>query len=233
MKWFLIVLLIYLILYFWANHLKVFILDSNIPGPTILIVGGTHGNEPAGALAIEKLLDSGFKPFKGRIICIPRANRLGLALYTRWLPHRLWNRDLNRNYPREDGQIPLEPISGKICQYAETADFIIDLHEGWGYHLLTPESLGSGVYPGNTKYAIQISYRLADHLNQEITIPHKKFTVGLDNHPELNSLRSYCVLKGKNYILLETTGQYDIQPIEIRVAQQYKSIQFIIDTILS
>lgn len=220
-----IVLILYVIIHIWADNVQIIQLDSGIPGPTVLIVGGTHGNEPAGTIAIEGL---DIKPKNGKVILVPRANKLGLLLNTRWLPHRFINTDLNRNYPREEGEIPLEMISAKICKLADSADFIIDLHEGWGYTRLDSASLGSGLYPGNTREAIDISYRAVDKLNEMIDVPYKKFVVGLNNHPELNSLRSYCVLLGKHYILIETTGQNGIQPIDIRVHQH----QFIIYSVL-
>jgi len=222
---FTISIITYCIIYYWANDITIQELDTHIPGPNVLIVGGTHGNEPAGTFAIENL---NFELKRGKIIMVPRANKLGLLLNTRYLPHKLLNRDLNRNYPREEGEFPLDFISSKICNLAKKADFIIDLHEGWGYNLLTPESLGSGVYPGNTKEAIVLAHNTVDKLNESISIPYKKFVVGLNNHPELKSLRNYCVLNNKNYILVETTGQNDIQPLHIRVQQH----QFIIYSVL-
>lgn len=50
----LIILLIIIILYitfftkYICNNLDYYIYDSQKPGPTIMILGGTHGNEPAG-----------------------------------------------------------------------------------------------------------------------------------------------------------------------------------------
>jgi predicted deacylase len=213
----LILLIIYIILFNWANNIYIHTINSHIQGPVLLIVGSTHGNEPAGTVCLEKLIHTGLHLKKGKIICIPRPNKLGYLLNMRCLPHRINNRDLNRNYPRQNGEEPKETICNKICQIAYNhADFILDLHEGWGFHKINNNSLGSGIYPGDTHRAIGISYRIADIINLQINNPYKKFTVGLNNHPELNSLRSFANYIKKDYILIETTGQNNIQPIEIR-----------------
>ena len=50
-----------------------------------------------------------------------------------------------------------------------------------------------------------------------------------NNHPELNSLRSFCVLHNRNYILVETTGQNDIQPLDVRVQQHLDVINYLLN----
>ena len=213
-----LIVLVYCLIYYWANDIQIHVIGSGVPGPTILMIGGTHGNEPAGSVALNQLIGQ-VKVKRGRLIIVPCANKLGLLLNTRWLPHRIWYRDLNRNYPRISGEIPLEPISQKISQLALQADFILDLHEGWGYHRIQPDSMGSGIYPGDTKLSLEVATKLANHLNKNINADYKKFVVGYNNHPELNSLRSFCVLHNRNYILVETTGQNNIQPLDVRVPQ--------------
>jgi predicted deacylase len=225
----LILLIIYYIIFYWANNIDIHTIDSHIHGPVVLIVGSSHGNEPAGTVCIETLLATNLKLKKGKIICIPRPNKLGYLFNMRCLPHRINNRDLNRNYPRNNDELPKETICNTICQLAYNhANFILDLHEGWGYHKINNNSLGSGIYPGDTHNAISFSYRIADKLNLQINNPNKKFIVGLNNHPELNSLRSFCNYIKRDYLLVETTGQNNIQPIEIRRDQMLSIINHLL-----
>ena len=111
---------------------------------------------------------------------------------------------------------------------ADKSDFIVDLHEGWGFHRIQPNSLGSGIYPGDTHNSISLSYHIAKQINTEINDPNKKFVVGLNSHPELASLRSYCNMINRDYILVETTGQKDIQPIQIRTNQMLTLIDCVL-----
>ena len=52
---------------------KVYILDSGVPGGTLLVVGGTHADETAGTAAALALVERA-TPTAGRIIVVPRAN---------------------------------------------------------------------------------------------------------------------------------------------------------------
>ena len=55
--------------------------DSGMDGPVVLVTGGIHGNEPAGARAAEQIRHWPLK--KGRLIVVPRANIPGLKAGTR------------------------------------------------------------------------------------------------------------------------------------------------------
>lgn len=52
---------------------RVYTLDSGEPGATVVIVGGTHGNEIAGVMAATILVEKG-QPQTGRLIVIPHGN---------------------------------------------------------------------------------------------------------------------------------------------------------------
>jgi len=224
-----LLLVFYILVYTWANRIDVVVLNSNQVGPTVLVVGSTHGNEPAGTVSIEHIISNRlFSLQRGQLILIPRPNKLGYLLNTRCLPYRIIHTDLNRNYPRKKNENPKESISFKICELAKKADLIIDLHEGWGFHRMTPTSLGSGIYPGDTRFAIRLAYHAADAVNCSIRDQKKQFVVGLNNHPELHSLRSFCNLINKHYILVETTGQNNIQPIHTRRNQMLHIIRIVL-----
>ena len=61
-----------------------YIVTSDKSGPTVLITGGVHGNEPAGAYAAEQVRHWPIN--KGRLIVIPRCNVPGLAANKRGMP---------------------------------------------------------------------------------------------------------------------------------------------------
>ena len=41
--------------------------DSGAAGPHVMIMALTHGNEVSGAIAVDKLLQAGLRPLKGRV----------------------------------------------------------------------------------------------------------------------------------------------------------------------
>ena len=56
----------------------VYILDSGKPGGTCLILGGTHGNEPAGIIAAVLVVEHAVAQ-SGRIFVLPHANRSAMT----------------------------------------------------------------------------------------------------------------------------------------------------------
>ena len=52
----------------------VYVLDSGKPGATGLILGGTHGNEPAGYMTAILIVENAV-PASGRLLVVPHANR--------------------------------------------------------------------------------------------------------------------------------------------------------------
>lgn len=61
-----------------AGDTKVYLLDSGRPGGTIVILGGTHPNEPSGLITAVLLIENA-RPTQGRLIVIPQANASGFT----------------------------------------------------------------------------------------------------------------------------------------------------------
>lgn len=57
-----------------SNNSNVYIIDSGKPGGTIMVLGGTHPEEPASNISTELLLENA-KLDKGRLIIVNRSNR--------------------------------------------------------------------------------------------------------------------------------------------------------------
>jgi len=222
------------IYYNYCNKLDIYTFDSGIKGPVFVAVGGTHGNEPAGYYALTKIKnffeDGTLTLKKGKVIIIPCLNKCGTQLGVRWLPQelfhlRLFNSDLNRNYPKDKNEEGSCPLSTEIINIIKSADFVLDLHEGFSYQRINKDSMGNGIYPGNTKLAKTIASTLAEKINElfEDDEENKKFD-SIEGWPNVEgSLRNFCDTNKNirnsdiNYILVETAGQDDIEPIEKRV----------------
>jgi hypothetical protein len=57
---------------------EVYVLDSGRPGATALILGGTHGNEPAGFMAAILVVENAVSQ-AGRLLVVPHANRSAMT----------------------------------------------------------------------------------------------------------------------------------------------------------
>lgn len=213
------------------NSIDPIIIDSGNPGPVLLMIGGTHGNEPAGTIGLEKFISANVHLTRGKIIIVPRVNKIGLELGLRYGFNGFVPIDYNRNYPtslQKSFSNSNSNINSQIINLVNKSDFILDIHEGWGWNIVNPESLSSGIYPSDTIESKSIGLTIVKRINQTIIDNKKKFTFSAKHEEIDGTLGVYCKNTNKNYLLVEITGQNDIQPIELRVNQ----VIFIINILL-
>lgn len=184
--------------------------------PVVYIQGSVHGNEPAGTETCKILINfyKLNKIKKGTLIIFPIPNPIGLLLNIR---NNIisYNMDINRNFINNG----LCKISKKIITIVEKSDYIIDLHEGWGFYLLNNNSIGSTLNP-TSKIMKKYSHIIVNNINQNIKDDYKKFVVLNEDDCNIHSsLRCLSYNLKKKYLLVETTGQYNIQPLHLRVNQ--------------
>lgn len=201
-----------------------YIIDSGHAGPTVMIVGGVHGNEPAGAQAAESIRRWPIQ--KGRIIVIPRANVPGLQANKRLIPGLETNlSNLNRNYPRAD-QTDNE-ARGELAQAIwkiateNKPDWVIDLHEGYDFHQLNDKSVGSSIICFPLPAGQAAADLMLKAVNNSITNAELKFV--MRNMPIDGSLAraagEHLHVPG---MTLETT---DKQPMELRVHEHQTMVR--------
>ena len=114
----------------WGSLLMPIAVIKNGAGPTVLITGGSHGDEYEGPIALSKLVRS-LEPEKlqGRLIVLPALNYPALQAGTRLSP--IDGGNMNRVFPgsRTGTMTPM------IAHYVYTellplADVVVDLHSG-------------------------------------------------------------------------------------------------------
>ena len=114
----------------WASILIPITVVKNGVGPTLLALGGTHGDEFEGPVALLKLArDLQPEQVQGRLIIIPALNLPAVRAGTRLSP--LDGVNLNRAFPGEYS----DSITGLIAHYLTNflfprADVVMDLHSG-------------------------------------------------------------------------------------------------------
>ena len=108
-------------------------LDSNSPGPHVLINALTHGNELCGAIALDHLFRSGLKPARGRITLV-FANVAAFRTFDRTNPvaSRFVDEDFNRLWDKAtlDGARRSSELerARRLRPIYESADRLLDLH---------------------------------------------------------------------------------------------------------
>ena len=195
------------------------------PGPTVLIVGGVHGNEPAGHHAANQIRH--WPVCRGKLVVIPRLNVPGIKRHTRFLPDvPQEERDLNRNFPRDE--LP-DSTSGTVAtaiwQFAEALkpDWVIDLHEGFEFNKShdPPEgkkkSVGSSIIYFQDDALDLLVERMLRTVNATVTDEDRKL-VRIARGPVNGSfVRASVKRLGSRGMILETT--FKAQPISLRTRQ--------------
>ena len=129
-----------------------YVQETGQPGPTMVITGGVHGNEPAGAYAAEQIRH--WKIQRGKVIVIPRSNVQALNINKRLTPdiaEELSN--LNRNFPRTGMKEPPRGVLAtsiwKLVKEHQP-QWLVDLHEGYDFNRINSKSVGSTIISSRT-----------------------------------------------------------------------------------
>lgn len=131
-------------------------------GPTALLVGGMHGDEPSGYLAAERLLE---RPVEvGRLVVLPRANRVAIERDTR----EGASGDLNRQFP--PGDEPTTDLARAIWDLVEhhEPDVTANLHSSKGIYRVHTRSVGQAIFPTEAGDARSIAAAVVETLNDEV-----------------------------------------------------------------
>lgn len=132
----------------------VWLFDSGAPGRTLMITALVHGNELCGAWALKRLLASGLRPRRGRLILA----FCNLDAFDRFDPgqhdaSRYIDEDLNRVWLAErlaDGGTRERRRAAELLPWVEQADWLLDLHS---MHEPGEPLLLTGVLPRNIALA--------------------------------------------------------------------------------
>ena len=186
-------------------------------GPTILILGGMHGNEPAGPAAADAI--SSWSVKRGRLIVIPRMNLPALAANQRLIPEMSEPEgNLNRHFP----------IGGEVTPGVATdlwallehvkPDWVLDLHEGYDYHRINSGSVGSSVIACKDEQATELAKKMIAAVDATITEEERKFTF-IQNPIAGSFARAAWENAGIPAMILETT--YGLFPVSDEEQRRY------------
>lgn len=176
-----------------------YIIDSGKPGPVVLITGGVHGNEPAGYLAAARMKET--KLSKGKLLVIPKANRLAVERGTRYISGE---KDLNRAFPTSKGVNPTYKPARAIYLAVKNynVDWVMDMHEGYDYASRSSSVGQSLVYYPSDKCTV-MAKKILYKVNSTISTSYRKFESL--RYPVSGSLaRSTAQYLGTNSFIFET-----------------------------
>ena len=181
-------------LYYWCKSPIIKEYDSNVPGPKIVILSGTHGNELAPHYAAVDYFNK-YNIKKGSVTLII-VNKCGILFNDR--EQGLINpfNDINRLYGQNN------TLNKYIENYINDATLIIDLHESIKYD--EEGGLGNTITFNNNFEDVEL---LVNRINTTYKGPNwRSYNTNRNyNYANLHgALIWYCQNKNINYMLIET-----------------------------
>lgn len=109
------------------HELHVYNVYGEIPGKTLLLIGGIQGDEPGGFLSVDHYADISLA--KGNLIVVPRANFQSIILKRRKI-----NDDMNRKFAEDLKHNYETKIVEILKKLINESDCMLNLHDGSGFY---------------------------------------------------------------------------------------------------
>ncbi|MFM7242843.1 MAG: succinylglutamate desuccinylase/aspartoacylase family protein [Planctomycetaceae bacterium] len=206
-----------------------YIRTTSVPGPTVMVTGGVHGNEPAGAAAANQIRT--WSITKGTLIVVPFCAPQALDANTREIAGE---GNLNRNFPGVGAPITATTGSTATALWAFARQVMpgwhIDMHEGIG--IAGDEastSVGSSIIHMNESVTNSQVTKMLSAVNAGITDPTKKFSdLGSTGPIDTSFARASVAHLGARGMIVETTSTDQV--LSLRVNQHRTAVsQFLMD----
>ncbi len=204
-----------------------FIRKGKEGGKNIYISSGIHGDEPAGPLAINRLLEEDKWDSDLNLWMCPVLNPLGFTLNTRENEKKI---DLNREYRNPKASETIAHIAW--FDKMPMLDLSLNLHEDWessGFYILEPEDQGSSGRPiiekVKTIFPINISSTIEGFpANNGVVSPKLNF----DERAEWPEAFWLVKNKGGVHFTFEAASDY---PLQNRVTALVRATELAIENL--
>lgn len=197
---------------------EVYVLDSGKPGATMLILGGTHPNEPAGYLGAILLIENA-KLTEGKLIIIPRANNSGFSHSDSMegTPAFLSLKTMHGDRSFRYGSRATNPID-------QWPDPDIYVHAGSGQTLAGSDTRNlNRAYPGhpNGTFTEKVAYAIT----QIIKLENVNISIDLhESSPEYPVINAIVAHEKAIDIVAESVMNLQLDGIEMRIEPSPKNL---------
>lgn len=165
-----------------------FIKTGEEVGPTIVVVGGLHGDEAAGYLAARELRK--WTVTRGKLVVVPDANRVAVESHQRFV-----GRNMNRLFPGKKNGDAMEKLAFQIWNLIKQSkpDLVLTLHESRGFHADDRKRYGQTFTYDFPQLAPRFQ-RVATRVNAAITPRKHRFLQFVDPFPTCPTYACWKIL---------------------------------------
>lgn len=212
--------------------LKVFFLQGEKPGPTIMVQGGIQGDEPSGFVTAQLLTRA--RVLKGNLIVLPRANVPSIHLRRRQI-----NVDMNRRFDQDYNRFYEDRCARVIRFLLARSDAFIHLHEGSGFYypkyidgMRNPQRYGQSIIVDTLNWKDELHLgdrvdKVLNRINQRINSRDYQFKLfntrtfdRATDYPEMRKSLTCYALSALGIPALAVEVSKDIRQIDWKVRQQ-------------
>jgi hypothetical protein len=184
-------------------------------GPTVVIIGGCHGDEPAGYLAARKLKD--WQVETGTLVLVPDAHIEAIRRKVRAYP-----RNMNRLFPGKKNGDAMERLAYEIWELTKKSkpDLVLTLHESRDFYANDPKRYGQTFTFDFNELRPQFA-KVAARVNQGVGTKKHHFLLKVE---PFVTCPTYCVFK---YLRVPATSIETSKtlPLNLRIDYQLKACQ--------
>ncbi|BCM93325.1 hypothetical protein IAD21_05216 [Abditibacteriota bacterium] len=197
-----------------------FIKEGEKSGPTIVVVGGVHGDEVAGYQA-ARLLKS-WRVEEGTLVLVPEAHIEAIRRNVRAYP-----RNMNRLFPGKANGDAMEKLAFEIWTLIKTSkpQLLLTLHESRGFYVQDRARYGQTFTFDFDELKPQFA-KIAETVNASIEPPLYKFQIKVE---AFDTCPTYCAWKWLHVpaTSIETTRTL---PLPLRIAMQLNACDAFFDS---
>ena len=162
-------------------------IESGVPGPTLLVIGGIQGDEPGGFTAASMLVTN-YKVKTGNVWIVPNLNFKSIIRRSRGI-HGDMNRKFNVLSKKDPEFAEVQKIKKIIL--SENVDIVVNLHDGSGFYkkeyinkMHNPNRWGQSIIIDQKKLAVEkygslekIADNVQSYINKRLKNKNKFFYV--------------------------------------------------------
>ena len=198
---------------------RYYVKEGAQPGPTLVVVGGVHGDEPAGYLAARKLLD--WEVVRGKVVVLPDAHKEAIRRKMRGYPG-----NMNRMFPGKADGTPMERLAFEIFGMIRDSrpDVLLTLHESRDFHADDPSRYGHTLcydFPALKPFM----QRILERVNPDISPKKHRLLHFIDPFPTCPTYQAFVQL-GIPATSVETSKTL---PLDLRVRYQLMTVAAVMD----
>lgn len=221
---------------------NIYTLKGKEDGPTLLVIGGIHGDEPGGYFAPAFMAEH-YKITKGNVIIVPNLNPDSIVAFRRGIYN-----DMNRKFAKIKANDPDLQNVKRIKELITNpkVSFVVNLHDGHGFYrtkwensIFNPRAWGQ-TYVIDQKTLDNVPFGDLDEITKKIeaklnqTLHYDFHTFGVRNtetkfkdEEQQNSLTFFAITHLKPAIAIETSK--NIKELPLKVLYQLSSIEALME----